>query len=222
MTLFNPDPTIQLVPIPGYQPCIVIDDFLQNPQSLVDTAIAQRDQFSPGSKNAFPGPELRMPEEFSAQVNTFFIQHVRKLLDVRRSLSMYSRLSIITLQPHELAPNQCVCHRDRLPDHPQFFYGACVLYLFKNTAMGGTSFYAPKLGTENFPAGFGKAQNYITESTEDFDLLCTIPARWNRVIFYDGTIFHSAHIRNPELLDADPAKGRLTLNGFFTCRKSEQ
>jgi len=221
MALFNPNPKIQLVPIPGHKPCIVIDDFVLNPAALVDFAVGAQNKFSVASKNAFPGPELRMSEEFSVQLNEFFIQHIKKLLAVRRSLSMYSRLSMVTLQPHELSQNQTVCHRDQLPDHPQFFYAACVLYLFKNAAMGGTSFYAAKSADVNLSELISRNQNYITESTADFELICTIPAAWNRVIFYDGTIFHSSHITNPELLNANPAQGRLTLNGFFTCRKSE-
>jgi len=221
MTLFNPNPKIQLVPIPGYKPCIVIDDFVVNPHAMVDFAVGTQDKFSVASKNAFPGPELRMSEAFSSQLNEFFIQHIKKLLGVRRSLSMYSRLSMVTLQPHELSANQTVCHRDQLPDSPQFFYAACVLYLFKNAAMGGTSFYAARTAAGQLPAQFGTDQNYITQSTADFELICTIPAAWNRVIFYDGTIFHSSHITQPELLSANPAQGRLTLNGFFTCRKSE-
>jgi len=47
-----------------------------------------------------------------------------------------------------------------------------------------------------------------------------VPARWNRMIFYAGTIFHSGEIAHPQLLTDDPRTGRLTLNGFFTCRRS--
>jgi hypothetical protein len=42
------------------------------------------------------------------------------------------------------------------------------------------------------------------------------------VIFYDGSIFHSAHIAAPQLLSDDPLQGRLTLNGFLTCRRSAE
>jgi hypothetical protein len=38
-------------------------------------------------------------------------------------------------------------------------------------------------------------------------------------VFYDGNLFHSSHILAPELLSDDPARGRLTLNGFFICRR---
>jgi hypothetical protein len=40
------------------------------------------------------------------------------------------------------------------------------------------------------------------------------------LIFYSGTVFHSGHITAPERLCDDPRRGRLTLNGFFTCRRN--
>ena len=36
---------------------------------------------------------------------------------------------------------------------------------------------------------------------------------------YDAGFFHSGDIARPELLTADPATARLTLNGFFDCRR---
>jgi Family of unknown function (DUF6445) len=47
-----------------------------------------------------------------------------------------------------------------------------------------------------------------------------VPAAFNRAVFYDGGQFHSSHITQPALLSADPARGRLTLNGFFICRRA--
>lgn len=223
MSLFTSDPRIQTVAIPGNTPIVVIDNFVRDPQALVDYAVAQRGNFSNAPRNAFPGMELRMPDGFSAHLQEFFILHVKKLLGVRRSQSMYSRLSMVTLQPHELAPNQRVCHRDHLPDYAQNSFSASVLYLFENPAMGGTSFYVPK-AAQPAPAPSPEDANttaqYMTQSNAEFDLVCTIPAAWNRVIFYDGCIFHSAHVTAPELLSRDPAQGRLTINGFFTGRRS--
>ncbi|MFY8123555.1 MAG: DUF6445 family protein [Silanimonas sp.] len=39
------------------------------------------------------------------------------------------------------------------------------------------------------------------------------------MIVYSGTVFHSGEIAHPERLSDDPAIGRLTINGFFTCRR---
>jgi len=221
MTLFNPNPKILAVDLPGYKPCVVIDNFLLDPNALVELACRQRANFSTPSRNAYPGIEWQMPDDFSARLNDFFILHVRKLLGARRTVSMYSRLSMITLQPDELAPNQRLCHQDQLSEDPQHCFGASVLYLFKNPALGGTSFYRPRAdhvasANPNQPSA---PSGYITDSNAEFEKFCTIPPLWNRIIFYDGTIFHSGHITQPGLLNSDPLSGRLTLNGFFTCRK---
>ena len=219
VTLFNPNPKIMLVDLPGCKPCVVIDNFLQNPHSLLDLAGSEHSNFSTPARNAYPGSEYQMPDDFSARLNDFFILNIRKHLDARRTVSMYSRLSMITLQPHELAANQLICHQDRLSDNPQHCVIASVLYLFNNPALGGTSFYRPRVEQAgNFPQPVAAQPGYIAESNAEFELFCTIPPLWNRVIFYDGTIFHSAHITKPELLSSNPHQGRLTLNGFFTCR----
>lgn len=42
---------------------------------------------------------------------------------------------------------------------------------------------------------------------------------WNRMIFYDGRLFHSGGVGGARALTGDPATGRLTLNGFFTCSR---
>lgn len=236
--MLNPNPRIQLVPIPGHRPCVVVDDFLRDPQGLVDGTTQFRESFAMAPHNAFPGLELRMPEAFSARINDFFMQHVRHALGARRIIEYYSRLSMVTLQPHELSAYQRLCHRDRFSKDPTLCYGALVLYLFHDPSLGGTSFYAPKIPAQevermysiesewgSMPADtctqvLGADPAYLTTSNRYFELLCTVPAAWNRAIFYDGSIFHSAHIDTPERLSSDPERGRLTLNGFFTCRRT--
>ena len=37
------------------------------------------------------------------------------------------------------------------------------------------------------------------------------------MVFYDGRLFHSGDIGDARALDDDPLRGRLTLNGFYTC-----
>jgi uncharacterized protein DUF6445 len=37
-------------------------------------------------------------------------------------------------------------------------------------------------------------------------------------LFYNGGLFHSGDITAPARLSADPRTGRLTVNGFFSCR----
>lgn len=233
--LFNAAPRIEIAPIAGRHVCYVIDDALRDPHALVDYAAAHWDAFEEAGHNAYPGPELRMPEAFSAQLDAFFTEHLRKAFAVRRTERMYSRLAVTATPPERLKPAQSLCHMDRLGIAQTQRAVASVLYLFDDERLGGTSFYAPKhppeiilplindslrLDAEAFRERHGVGVGYMTESNAWFEKLLTVPARWNRMIVYEGTLFHTGEIAHPELLVRDPRRGRLSLNGFFTCRRA--
>jgi hypothetical protein len=232
--MFNPRPRIETLPIAGRHACHVIDDALLDPGALVEHAVRHIGDFLEAPHNAYPGPELRMPETFSAQLDAFFSLHLRGHFAVRRTERMYSRLSLTTTPPERLRPSQSLCHVDRLSVSPAHRIVASVLYLFDDPALGGTAFYAPKhppevilpmiqasgqLDAAAFEASYGVRTGYMTESNAWFEKLLSVPARFNRLIVYEGTLFHSGEILHPERLSADPRHGRLTLNGFFTCRR---
>lgn len=233
--MFNPNPTPSVVALDGERSCLVFDDVLREPQRLVAMAVAQREHFRRSGNNAFPGPELRMPDAFSAALDAFFAIHARRPLGGRRTLRAYSRLSLVTLSPEQLAPTQWICHRDRMALEAGRCVAACVLYLFDDPLLGGTGFYRPRRGTldtarlvhdsgaldrDAFAATYGISAAYPTASNDWFEKVASVPARFNRAIFYDGMQFHSGDIERPELLSDDPTRGRLTLNGFFTCRQT--
>jgi hypothetical protein len=233
--MFNPNPRVETITIHGHHVCYVIDDALINPDAMVDFAAKHIGDFAEAGHNAYPGPELRMPEAFSSQLDAFFAAHLRRAFDVRRTERMYSRLAITATPPQQLSPSQSICHIDRLSIEPQHRIVASVLYLFGDERLGGTSFYGPKyppdtilpliadagnMDAARFRARYGIETGYITRSNLWFEKLQTIPARYNRIIFYEGTVFHSGEIAHPELLSRDPRAGRLSLNGFFTCRRN--
>lgn len=230
---FNPTPSIHSLPLADGGECLVIDEALQEPGQLVDLAVRQRSDFQWSPANAFPGPELRMPDAFSSALEAFFALHARRRLGGRRTLRAYSRLSMVTLRPDQLAPRQWICHRDRMELEPGRRVAACVLYLFEDAGLGGTSFYRPlrpaletarlvhdsgTLSAEAFRTRYGVHAGYPSQVSGWFEKIATVPARFNRLIFYDGMQFHSGEITAPERLSDDPRRGRLTLNGFFTCR----
>lgn len=233
--MFNPDPRVQAIEIVPGHACWVIDDALLQPQALVELACEYRPLFQPAEHNAFPGPELRMPDAFSARLDDFFARHLRARLGARRTLRMYSRLSMVTLAPGQLQPRQWICHRDRMSVPADQRVLAAVLYLFEDAQLGGTAFYVPRRGKQEidqlvhdsgvlaadaFTARYGLRPGYLTASNDWFEKVCSIPPRWNRLICYDGALFHSSDIVAPERLQDDPRRGRLTLNGFFTCSRA--
>jgi hypothetical protein len=233
--VFNPQPALQALPVGGGHTAWVVDDALADPHALLALARRESARFLAAPHNAYPGLEWQLDGPVAQRVAEFFMQHLRARLGGRRVEGHYSRLSIATLQPHELSPLQRLCHRDRFGTGPQQMVAACTLYLFDNPALGGTSFFVPRrplaaiesdirrwhaMDNEAFGAEIGQPPGYLTESNAHFERTGVVPAAFNRAVFYDGSQFHSSHITRPQLLSADPSCGRLTLNAFFICRRA--
>ncbi len=233
--MFNPRPRIERVDVGGGFHAWIVDDALQDPQALRQRAVAESHRFEMAPHNAYPGLEWRMAADVASPLADFFLLHLRSALGGRRTQGMTSRLSLATLQPHELSPLQRLCHRDRFGATPGQMVAACTLYLFDDPALGGTSFFMPRrpldainadirrwhtMDADAFTQEIGSPPGYLVNSNAQFELTGVVPAAFNRAVFYDGTQFHSSHITQPGLLSADPARGRLTLNGFFICRRA--
>ena len=142
--MFNPRPAIRYIPIVDGRTCAVIDDFLLEPRKLVAYAIARREQFAMDADNFYPGPELALNQAFAFALDEFFMQHVRRSLGARRTVSVSSRLSMATMHVDRLLPLQRLCHRDADAFPPGEGVAASVAYLFDDARLGGTSFYMPK------------------------------------------------------------------------------
>lgn len=229
---FNPAARISSVVIAPGESCIVVDEALANPQGLVGWAATQH--FRPPEGFPYPGVLVDAPPAVSVMVGDYFAEHARGRLGGRRTLSTVVRLSLVTLAPRELRPVQWQCHRDRLGPVPHDVrLAAMVAYLFRDAELGGTSFYRPlqsdaetehlindagRLSAGEFSARYGLEAGYLSGSNRYFERLVSIPAAWNRMLFYNGDLFHSGDITAPERLSGDARSGRLTLNGFFTCR----
>ncbi|MDP9123979.1 MAG: DUF6445 family protein [Pseudomonadota bacterium] len=230
--LFNPTPAISTVPLPRGHQVVVIDDILLDPGALV--AWASEQAFQPPTGFPYPGLVTGGPPDLSDEFADHFARHVRARLRASRTLAHDVRLSLVTTPPARLDPRQWQCHRDRVSTDPATLYVASVLYLFRDPALGGTSFYVPRqspgateriqydsqtLGAEAFGARYGLTAGYMDGSNAYFECVARVPAAWNRMILYDAGFFHSGDIGRPDLLTTDPATGRLTLNCFFGCRR---
>ena len=229
---FNPSPALRSVPLPGGSEVVVIDDVLLDPDGLV--AWARERSFVPPRNFPYPGLIVDAPVGLSARFADYFAQHARTRLQARRTLAHNVRLSMVTTPPRELDPRQWQCHRDEVSLDPTIVFVASVLYLFREPALGGTSFYRPRqspaatdrilldsqtLSPAQFTERYGVQPGYMDGGNPYFDCVARLPAAWNRMILYDAGTFHSGDISRPDLLTTDPATARLTLNGFFTCRR---
>ena len=231
--MLNPKPHIQPVALTPDHTAWVIDDALLDPDAWVQRAATHVDAFEEQSHNAYPGPELRMPDGVTAALDAWLADHLHDRIGLATTVRGHSRLSIATRAPSELQPRQWLCHRDRLTDSPGQRVLATVLYLFRDPTLGGTAFFAPRQGERDtavlvhesgalppdaFTAKYGLAPGYMTATNPWFEKLASIEPRYNRLVAYDGgALWHCSDIAAPERLSADPTRGRLTLNGFFVC-----
>ena len=231
---FNPEPKISVVPVGSGSSCVVIDDALAHPEALRDWAATQSFQLPQGYP--YPGLVLPAPVDLAQRMTEQFGLHVRSRLGARRTVDATVRFSIVSLPPAALEPVQWLCHRDRFVNEMgHILFAASVLYLFNDRKLGGTSFYVPRgsaaqterlladsmaLPAPEFSRRYGLQPGYIAGSNDYFERVSQVGAAWNRIIFYDGGLFHSGDVEDASLLSTDPLHGRLTLNGFFTCRRN--
>jgi hypothetical protein len=232
--VFNPLPAVQRIALGDAAVCI-IDDALQEPGRWVELASRHAGSFVEAPSNAYPGIELPMPDSIVAQCMAFFDQHLRAGFGLRRMLHGHAKLALATHPEARLQPFQVIPHVDRQHVEAGQAAMASVLYLFKDEALGGTSFYRPRADAARLAGLFGDAARldagsfcalhglpraYPAAGNHWFEHVLTVPPRWNRLIVYPGTVFHSSHLPDPSKLQADPGTGRLTLNGFFTCKRA--
>ncbi|NBT10554.1 MAG: hypothetical protein EBT24_06090 [Betaproteobacteria bacterium] len=206
---------------------------LLNPQEIRQWACEQR--LAPPQGYPYPGLVASVPAPFSRLLEENFNRHVRGQLDARRTLELTARVSLVTTPPDQLSPVQWLCHRDRIAANPrEVLFAASVLYLFEDPRLGGTSLYRPRrsaletdrlladsqsLSAQAFSARYGLQPGYMTQSNDWFERTAQVQAAFNRAIYYDGGIFHSADVHEPTRLSTQPLDGRLSINGFYTCRR---
>lgn len=231
--LFNPRPQLQAVPIGELGTCWVVENALNDPQGMREWAIRHRHHFQTAPTNAYPGIELVLPTEVTRQLGEFFDTHLRRRFDARRTLDVHARLAMVTLGEEQLQARQWIPHRDSAWVDPAHCIAASVLYLFEDESLGGTSFHAPRkpmseiermvheastLGNVEFSAKHPFPPRYYQGPDAYFQVLARMPPKFNRMVFYDGRIFHCGDIPAHAPRDALDS-GRLTLNGFFTCSR---
>ncbi|SEO64487.1 hypothetical protein SAMN05428959_11617 [Duganella sp. CF517] len=231
--MVNPRPLVQVVPLFDGHQVVIVDNFMTEPETMVEYAALQRDDFLDSPGNYYPGPELPLTGRFVSSVQEAFLLHARTPLRARRVLGTACRLSLATKRPEHLLQGQRMPHRDSYDLEPMEGVGAMVLYLFKDERMGGTSFFKPKLPAAEITALLRELKRmdlageapvltqpptFAIASDDHFEKVLTVAPKFNRAIFYNGQLFHSGHLAAPELLVDDPALGRLTVNAFFKLR----
>ncbi len=234
--LVNPDAQVSFVSIDESHQCAIVDDFLVEPGPVRDFAMQIRDQFVMPERS-YPGLTVDVSAASMGDIYRFLRRRMsREFSFLRGDIDFSSMLAITSLQPQELSNHQRICHTDPRREAGRVNY-ASVLYLFDSGDLGGTAFYrwrdrslieeATRLDLDDPVKALGYLQEhsayfreppcYMTGSNDIAERLTTIPAKFNRLLFYSGDVPHSACIENPGLLSDDPGTGRLTLNSFASA-----
>lgn len=211
-------------------PVLVIDNFLQDPDRIIDLATdmapfpRQEGHFYPGVRRRII-PEDGESFEYVHSVCQGLAPLLHQAYGVTRYEIVDAGFSLVTAQPETLTPLQRVPHFD-YPDQEGF---AIIHYLSKAPG-GGTAFYRhDRTGFEMMtverldaygPARdldlkeFGPGQGYQSGDGNGFTELGMVEMRFNRAAVYPGSLLHSGVIPPNFNYSPDPRRGRLTANIF--------
>ncbi|MEL4180240.1 DUF6445 family protein [Roseateles sp. PN1] len=223
-------PDIRSVKVGDHQ-VVFIDNFLEDPQALLEQACQSRFEPYPGqvNKKGYPGIRAEAPAAYSANLTELLEPLIKVNFQVPEDLPLRKSIcafSLTTTQPQDMGPLQCTPHFDASTPH----HMAVLLYLC-GEQHGGTGFYrhkatglqqiTPETREQYLDVYYEEinrrlpAQRYFDRGDEQFSFLGMIPARFNRLVVYPGSLLHSACINPARSINSDPRTGRLTLNTFY-------
>lgn len=226
----NMPPQLQSVNIGTHQ-ALIIDDFLENPDVLRDIAAQSKFSLYPGyaDRKGYPGIRAEAPSDYSYTITEFLEPLIKAHFGVPEQLALRKSIcafSLTSMAAEELGPLQRTPHFDASTPH----HMAVLLYLC-NERHGGTGFYRHKATgiqqvTESNRERYldvyyeeinaqRPAQRYFDDSSEQFEFLGMIPAKYNRLVIYQGSLLHTACINPTISINSDAMTGRLTLNTFY-------
>lgn len=210
-------------------PLVIWNDFHPCPEALIE--LARHSTFEKDRSSLYPGQRVKVNSDYLECIANAFqtaaslvSQSAKsscqiKPLIAREPHCVFSRTST---QPKDLLPIQCIPHFDDIDANRW----AAVHYLFKED-FGGTGFFRHKrtgfesisaekrnkyiriLDDEAHQCGVPE-KRYIQGSTALFELVLSVPAKYNRLILYPCNVLHSGLIQFENI--ANSLSTRLTLN----------
>jgi Family of unknown function (DUF6445) len=212
-------------------PVLVIDNFLSNPQILVDYA-SLHCGFEGVSDTFYPGSRAPAPPIYCFALRAFLGDAVGEAFGLTgsRVTGELSHFSLVTTPPGNLSVPQRMPHFDNT--NPKQL---AVLHYLCGSEHGGTSFYRHRRTrfefiddvrspvyrsavAEDLAALGPPPAKYICGDDPMFERIGGFAAAFNRVLIYRSIDLHSADIPPGYRLDSNPRTGRLTANTFFYYR----
>lgn len=207
-------------------PILVVDDFVNNAESLIKNAANHNFLLENGF---YPGIRAPAPKSYQTLLLQTLEEKLLNFFDIKAERLNFSvcHYSMVTKTPEQLKLLQRIPHFDS----PKKDCIAAVHYLFKKD-LGGTSFYRHKKtnfesideekmkpyfsslesenGTNNIPKS-----GYINSDTALYEKIAEQKGIFNRIIFYRRNSLHSGSIDEKFTFDPSPLTGRLTIASFL-------
>jgi len=208
------------------QPVVVIDDFAPDPDALRAAAVGSA--FGPASHH-YPGIRADLPGAYlPAQLPVIEAALGEALDGAPRLEAIDASFSIVTMPRDALSVSQRLPHCDA-HDAGRI---ALVHYLSPDDCDGTGFFRHRSTGFESVDArhsaiyrdqvdaelryGGAPPSDYWTGDGAVFERIFAVEASYNRAIVYPSFVLHSGLIGAQASLSPDPARGRLTVTGFFS------
>lgn len=207
------------------EPLVKVESCMAGAEILKQYAVAHN-KFSPAD-NYYPGIRMPVPLIYSAALAKNLRSYIQDLFgfDPRGAKKAVSTFSIVTCPPGELSLLQRIPHFDAASKKSL----AAIHYLADDETSGTAFFRHRELGYEYVDSDRydtymqcvktqfkDKMPNgYISGSTDEYEMIASFTAKYNRLLLYRGSSLHSGIIPQSYTFDPNPATGRLTITSFF-------
>lgn len=207
-------------------PLLVIDDFSEAPEALVQQAVPKH--FGDGGRS-FPGIRAKAPLSYRRFLASELLGLVVEYFEVEAEVLELPmcHYSLVTTPPRELRMEQRIPHIDSTGRDGL----ASIHYLFRGHH-GGTAFYRHRTtgfeyvdesrkdryfrALEQETSGPGvPPPEYINGDTPLFEQVAKEDGVFNRLLIYRRNSLHSGCIDRSFLPDSNPLTGRLSINSFI-------
>jgi hypothetical protein len=209
------------------QPVLVIDDYLDDPDALIEAA-ASGPAFEPNGPY-YPGIRAPFPPQFLPALLSPLAGVLGSVFGYREGASLREcSFSLVTTKPSDLMAIQRLPHFDSL----EIGRVAALLFLGRGEGHGGTAFYRHRgtgfesIDEARYPAytsalnsdvarlGLPR-QTYVSDNDPMFERLALHEGNFNRMLVYASATLHSGYIPKDFPYSPDPRVGRLTVNAFL-------
>lgn len=207
------------------EPLVKVDSFMSGAGVLKQYSVEHK-KFAPAD-NYYPGIRMPVPLIYTAALAKNLRHYIENVFGInpRNAKKAVSSFSIVTYPPQKLSLLQRIPHFDAASRK-----GLATVHYLADDDTAGTAFYRHRelgyeyVDTARYDAYMqcvrkqfdGKMPpGYICGSTDEYEMIASIPAKYNRLIMYRGSSLHSGIIPETYSFDPDPATGRLTITSFF-------